>query len=166
MGIDMRILLSQFMAVGMLVCTGAAGAAAQPQWPDNPSRLQLNTPYGDLHVSSSDYVYESRLMLDDHDVEPLVQGLLNIPYAFSSPGFHVALVSINTGDNGCPIVYKWIMLKKSGYSITPDFGSCSESIQVSAQGHVFTLKTPNAQNPDKVDTYIYDGKTVRQKNTR
>lgn len=158
----MRVSLSFFVTALMLTFTGAVLASKPSQWPPVPSRLMLETPYGDLHVSSSDYVYESRLMLDDHDIEPLIKGLLNIPYAFSSPDFHVALVSINKGDNSCPFSYKWIVLKNDGYSVTPPFGSCSDAIDVSTKGTTFTLLTPNHEDPDKLDSYLYDGTNITQ----
>lgn len=103
-------------------------------------------------------------MLDDQDIQPVIIGLLNIPYAFSSPEFHIALISINTGDTDCPVTYKWVMLKESGYTVTAGFGSCSESIRVTAQAATFTLETPNKHDPTKLDTYIYDHKMVKKKN--
>lgn len=161
----MHASLNPFIVALMLTFTSTAVAtdADASQWPSSPSRLTLDTPYGDLHVSPSDYIYESRLMLDEHEIQPQVKGLLNIPYAFSSTDFHVALVSIETGDQVCPITYTWIMLNKAGYSTTPTFGSCSESIKVSAEGQTFRLMTPSAANPDDSDIYLYDGKTVKKK---
>lgn len=158
-----------FCAVLMLAMTSTAMATDSSPWPAVPSRLTLETPYGDLRVSSSDYVYESRLMLDGIEIQPLTKGLLNIPYAFSSPDFHVALVSINTGDPVCAVTYRWIMLNDAGYTTTPRFGSCSESINVSARGATFTLVTPSIDNPAELDHYLYDGKSVTKKtgvNTR
>lgn len=162
----MRIIANYIVAMLMLFCTGNAGASTPSQWPVNPSRLQLSTPYGELHVSPSDYVYESRLMLDDQDIEPEIKGLLNIPYAFSTPDFHVALISISTGDDDCPYYYKWIKLKQNGYTLTPRFGSCSESIRVSTKGTIFTMQTPSAEVPGKLDSYLYDGTNIKKENGR
>lgn len=156
----------KYLVAALIVGHASVSLASDPsQWPTAPSRLVLETPYGDLQVSPSDYIYESRLMLDDHEIDPLIQGLLNIPYAFSSPDFHVALVSIDTGTPVCPISYAWIMLKNDGYSVTPRFGSCSEHIKVSAEGSVFSLLTPNETDPDQIDSYLYDGQTVTLKTT-
>lgn len=138
----------------------AAFATDSSQWPSAPSRLSLDTPYGNLHVSASDYVYESLLKLDEEEIEPQIKGLLNIPYAFSSPDFHIALISIDTGDKTCPVSYKWITLKSTGYSVTPKFGSCSDQIKVTAEGTTFSLQTPNTEDPDKIDHYLYDGETL------
>ena len=102
-------------------------------------------------------------MLDDHEIQPLIKGLLNIPYAFSSTDFHVVLVSIDSGEQICPVTYKWITLNTEGYSATPRFGSCSEFIKVSAKGTTFTVVTPSEANPDELDSYVYDGKTVKKK---
>src|SRR5690625_4081924 len=113
-----------------------------------------------LHVSASDYVYASRLLLDDSEIDPQVKGLLNIPYAFSAPDFHIALVSIDTGKRTCPISYVWIKLTDDGYSVTPTFGSCSDLIQVSTEGASFIMRTPNAEDASATDQYIYDGNIV------
>lgn len=161
--LTMRVSLTTFIAVMVLAGSGAAGATTVPSWPESPSRLQLDTPYGELQVSSSEYVYESHLMLDLHKIQPVIKGLLNIPYAFSSPEFHVALISINIGDNDCPVKYKWIKLQKNGYAATPRFGSCSESIKVETQGTAFIVTTPNEQDPKELDTYVYDGNIVKKK---
>ncbi len=153
--------------VGVLsVLAGHAAVAAQTQWPTSPSRTQLPTPYGNLHVANNEYVYESRLQIDDTDVDPLVRGILNITYAFSTPNSHSALVSINTGNNGCPYTYRWVVLEKSGYRVSPEFGSCSDQIKVTAKGRRLTMLTPSAHTPDKVDMYIYDGKTLKHRSTQ
>jgi len=122
----------------------------------------LDTPYGTLNIATSEYIYESRLRVDDNDVDPPVRGILNITYAFSTPKAQVALVSVNSGNNGCPVSYRWVVLEKSGYTVTPEFGSCSEHIKVSATGRLFTLQTPS-QNRDKIDIYTFDGKTIKRR---
>lgn len=156
----MRVSIISLSVALTLATAGSAFATETSEWPSAPSRLALDTPYGALHVSASEYVYESRLMLDGHEIQPRVKGLLNIPHAFSSPKFHIALVSIDTGKQSCPVSYTWVMLKESGYSITPPFGSCSEKIRVSTEGATFSVQTPNAEDPSKIDRYIYDGDTV------
>jgi len=156
----MRILFKSFVVTAALAVSGTSFATASGHWPAVPSRLALDTPYGNLHVSSSEYVYESRLMLDDREIEPLVTGLLNIPYAFSADDFHVALVSVDTGQKACPFHYKWVMLKSEGYTVTPRFGSCSEKIRVDTENAGFTMLTPSIEQPGKLDRYIYDGETV------
>src|SRR3546814_12494448 len=118
-----------------------ASATAPVTWPVSPSRLHLSTPYGTLQVATSEYVYESQLRIDGAEVSPTVRGILNITYAFSMPTAQVALVSIGNGNNQCPIVYRWVVLQKSGYTVSPEFGSCSNQIKVSAKGRVLTLQT-------------------------
>lgn len=152
---------SFFLVNAALIFATATGLATETSdWPSAPSRLALDTPYGNLHVSPSDYVYESRLLLGSDEIQPKIEGLLNIPYAFSSTDFHVALVSIDTGEQHCPVSYAWVMLKEEGYSITAPFGSCSEKIRVSTKGALFSVQTPNADDASKTDLYIYDGETV------
>lgn len=144
----------------VLAHAGPALATDAASWPAAPSRLALETPYGNLQVSASDYVYESYLLLDNQPIEPQVKGLLNIPYAFSSTDFHIALISIDTGDKACPFHYKWITLDNNGYTVTPRFGSCSDKIRVDADKNGFLLLTPSVEQPDMLDRYQYDGETI------
>ena len=159
----MLIPLRSILACVLSVALSGGAWATQPQWPAPPSRLVLATPNGTLHVRTSEYIYESKLLIDGVDIEPRIEGLLNIPYAFSMPNEHIALVSINTGQNSCPVAYRWVVLGKKGYKVSRAFGSCSEHIEVSAKKRVFTLKTPNIQKPDKIDLYEYDGKTIKHR---
>jgi hypothetical protein len=159
-------LASWLLPAIFFAASSAAVHAADPVWPPQPSRLELESPYGKLNVLASEYVYEALLRLDDVPIKPQIRGILNIPYAFSLPKSHAALVSISSGDNDCPIAYRWVILRKTGYKVSPKFGSCSEHIKVSAQGPRFTVRTPNRENPGKIDVYIYDGKTLSQRIAR
>lgn len=149
-------------SVLIFACAPLVGATTAP-WPNPLSRMDLATPYGTLHIQTSEYVYESRLRIDDTDIDPKISGILNIPYAFSLPAAQAALVSISTGNDACPVTYRWVILKKTGYKVSPEFGSCSDKIKVSATGRRFTLQTPNTQKPDKIDVYVYDGQTLRRR---
>jgi hypothetical protein len=154
----------RFLAGVMLAAASMVALANSPAtWPVSPSRLTFETPYGNLHVATSEYIYESRLQIDGADITPEVRGILNITYAFSLPKAQVALVSVSTGNNICPVAYRWVTLKESGYTVSSEFGSCSEQIQVSARGRIFTMRTPNSQKPDKIDIYTYDGKTIKRR---
>ncbi|HLU18441.1 MAG TPA: hypothetical protein VKZ66_00650 [Pusillimonas sp.] len=155
-----RQFLLLLLTFGMTL-SHAAGASTD--WPSAPSRLALDTPYGTLQVTNNEYIYESRLRFNDADVTPEVQGLLNIPYAFSLPSSQIALVSIHTGDENCPVSYRWIVLQKDGYTLSPVFGSCSEQIKVTVKGNTFLVQTPSKQKPDKIDVYAYDGKNIRKR---
>ncbi|TCT02767.1 hypothetical protein EDC26_11742 [Paralcaligenes ureilyticus] len=139
--------------------------ATEATWPVPPSRLSLPTPYGTLDIKTSGYIYESHLTLDGVDLEPKIEGLLNITYAFSisKAKAFMALVSIGTGNNACPVSYRWVTIHKGGYKVSPAFGSCSNQIRVSARGRIFTLATPNSQKPDKTDIYVYDGKSIKHR---
>jgi len=145
----------------------AAAPSAQPaesaSWPVPPSRLELATPYGDLHVKASEYIYEALLLIDDTPVEPRIEGLLNITYAFATPHSLAALISVSNGNDACPIAYRWIVLGEKGYKVSDSFGSCSPKIQVAAEANKLIVTTPNAKKPDKIDTYVYDGKRIRRR---
>lgn len=161
-----RLFLSKprtlFVGLCVLACTQAIGAASI-KWPQPPSRLNLTTPYGTLGVTTSDYVYESRLHVDNTELAPKIEGLLNITYAFALPSSQAALVSISNGSDLCPVQYRWVILNEDGYKVSPAFGSCSEHIKVSVTGTKFTLQTPNNEKPDKIDIYVYDGRTIQQR---
>lgn len=157
------VILSRLLNIGALSLACGSAWATSADWPIPPSRLTLPTPYGTLSIKASDYIYESRLMLDNVELQPKIEGLLNIPYAFAMPKALAALVSINSGNSLCPIVYRWVTVRKEGYKMSAEFGSCSNQIKVSVKGHKFTLATPNSQKPDKIDIYVYDGKTIQQR---
>jgi|SRR5690606_8534085 len=162
----MLTLPSRLLAgIVMLAASSFVSATSPATWPVSPSRLHLPTPYGILEIATSEYVYESRLRVNSIDVDPPVKGMLNITYAFSTPKAQVALISINSGNNGCPVAYRWVVLEKSGYTVSPEFGSCSEQIKVSANGRLFTMQTPSFQAPDQIDVYTYDGKSIKHRTT-
>jgi hypothetical protein len=152
-------------SAGFLLAIALPGhaAPAQDKWPPLPSRLNFVTPYGTLGIKSYEYLYESRLKINDTEISPPIEGLLNITYAFSLPKAEAALVSISDGNEKCPVKYRWIILRDKGYTVSPPFGSCSTRVKVSAKGRRFLVQTPNAEKPDKIDTYIYDGKTLTRK---
>lgn len=153
----------QFCLASLLLLCPLGAQATQVDWPLAPSRLDLVTPYGDLHVKPSEYIYESKLLINDADADPSIEGILNITYAFATPQAHAALISINSGNSHCPISYRWIILDKKGYKMSPAFGSCSPHIKVSSTRHTLVVKTPNSENPSKIDIYSYDGKTVKRR---
>lgn len=153
----------KLLAAGTLLAWCQGAAASPAEWPVSPSRLVLPSPYGTLQVKTTDYIYESHLLLDGKEVQPHMVGLLNIPYAFTLPGKLSALISVNTGSSLCPVQYRWVTLYKGGYKVSPLFGSCSSQIKVSAIGHRFELATPSKVAPDKIDVYVYDGRKIKQR---
>jgi hypothetical protein len=163
----MFVLIRKLLAGIALIASGQVLSADKADaWPVSPSVMQLATPYGELHVVTSEYVYESRLRLNGADIEPAIKGILNITHAFSLPKAQVALVSINNGNNVCPIRYRWVVLQADAYKVSPEFGSCSDKIKVSAKGRTLMLKTPSMQKPDKIDVYTYDGKTIQHRSAK
>jgi hypothetical protein len=148
------------LAFAMLTLASVA-RAEQAEWPAAPSRLSLSTPFGTLSVKDSDYVYESILLYQGQPVKPTIKGIVNITYAFSLPKTQAALISVNLGSYECPYVYRWVLIDKKGYQVSPKFGSCSNKIKVSATAHSFTVETPSAEDPNKIDVYVYDGDTIQ-----
>lgn len=149
-------------ALCLLLVGGPVSAVTQETWPVAPKLTELTTPYGKLAVSESEYVYEARLKVNEIEIDPPVTGLLSISYAFELPDRQAALVAINSGNDSCPVSYRWVVLKADGYQVSPAFGSCSEHIQVSADARRLTLRTPNRKTPGEIDTYVFDGKEVKQ----
>lgn len=145
------------------LAAGPARATTETNWPMPPQLTQLATPYGTLLVGASEYVYESQLQIDGNQVDPPISGMLNISYAFSIPDAQAALVAISKGNDTCPISYRWVVLKADGYQVSPEFGSCSEHIKVTANSRTLTLQTPSREAPGRVDVYEYDGKVVRHR---
>lgn len=155
--------LLRILSCAGLLATTAVAAPALADWQQPPSSTIFETPYGTLSVQASEYIYESKLYLGEAPVRPAIQGLLDITYAYEVADAHAALVAVSDGNAQCPIHYRWVVLNRSGYHISPPVGSCSKLIKVSAEGMLLTLTTPNAQDAGKVDIYGYDGKRIRKR---
>ncbi|HRK85360.1 hypothetical protein [Alcaligenes sp. SDU_A2] len=144
----------------LLALSLSAGATAPLAWPQPPSQLSLDTPYGVLQVSQSEYVYEAQLLLGSEVIRPQIKGMINIPYAFKQQKGQTALISVDTGLGSCPIRYHWITVASGGYTLTPAFGSCSAQIRVRHQGQTLIMETPSRDDPAHIDEYRYDGRKV------
>ncbi len=155
-------LIRSLVAPLLLACS-TTFAATETNWPIPPKLIELPTPYGTLAVGESEYIYEARLKLNGIVLEPPVSGMLNISYAFSMPESQAALVTISKGNETCPVSYRWVVLSSGGYKVSPEFGSCSEQIKVSADSHQLVLQTPSIETPGQVDEYVYDGGTVKRR---
>lgn len=140
--------------------------AAPLAWPQPPSQLSLETPYGKLQVSQSEYIYEAQLLLGANVIAPELKGMINIPYAFKQNTGQTALISVDTGLGNCPISYHWITVAASGYTLSPSFGSCSAQIRVRHQGQTLIMETPNRDDPGHIDEYRYDGRKVSLRKRR
>ncbi|MGN5536370.1 hypothetical protein [Alcaligenes sp. Lyrl_28] len=141
-------------------------SAASQTWPQPPSQLSLDSPYGTLHVSQSDYIYEAQLQLDAQIIAPELKGLINIPYAFRQPNEQTALISVDKGLGGCSINYHWVTVSPKGYNVSPAFGSCSAQIRVRNHGRTLIMETPNQDTPGVIDEYRYDGRKISLRKRR
>lgn len=146
---------------GLALAGISVNAAAE--WRALPSSLAFETPYGTLSVQTREYIYESKLYLDNVLIQPLIQGRLDITYAYQIDDAHAALISISDGNTQCPVQYVWVTLHNKGYRVSPTFGSCSKQIKVNAKGALLILTTPNAQQAGKVDVYTYDGNRISKR---
>lgn len=158
----MRARLGLLSAFCILCLSGPAVGTTAP-WPATPSRTALQTPYGTLEVHGSDYVYESHLLFNGKRVQPDIHGIINITYAYRVNDTRVVLIAVDTGSTTCSVTYHWMTIHKTGYTITESFGSCSGDIRVAARGGQFVLSTPSRDKEGVIDTWIYDGQTVRRR---
>lgn len=146
-----------------ILCLSQPAIGISAPWPTTPSRTTLQTPYGTLEVRSSDYVYESHLLFDGKRVQPDIHGIVNITYAYQVGKDRVVLIAVDTGSSTCAVAYHWMTIHKGGYRITEPFGSCSEDIRVATRGQQFVLSTPNLDKAGAIDTWVFDGRTVRRR---
>lgn len=155
-----------------LLCLIALGAtpvavcAATDQWPANPQRASLETPYGTLSVRASDYLYGATLTFNHTPTTPRLQGILNIPYAYVVGRRQMALVSLDNGQTNCPISFYWVVISDQGYRITEPFGSCSDDIRMSSKGRLLRMETPDPANPGKMDVWEFDGQKIYKRSPR
>ncbi len=136
---------------------------AAQAWPSPPSQLSLSTPYGELQVTPSDYIYEAQLQLNAQLIEPDIKGLINLPYAFKVGNSQTILVSVDTGLGLCPITYYWLTLDQAGHNLSSAFGSCSAKIRVSNQGSTLIVQTPSRQTHGHIDEYTYKGGKISRR---
>lgn len=158
----MRIRLS-FLSAFFIICLSQPALGITAPWPTTPSRTALQTPYGTLEVRSNDYVYEAHLLFDGKKVQPDIRGIINITYAYRVGETRVVLIAVDTGSTTCAVTYHWMTIRKDGYQITEPFGSCSEDIRVATRGRQFVLSTPNLHKAGVIDTWVFDGHTVRRR---
>src|SRR5690625_128470 len=162
-GVLVYMVLMVITMLWLLFTTPAQAATpATVIWPRPPLRVSLYTPYGNLDVIHSEYVFEARLAYNGAIIEPEIMGVLNIAYAFNMGNAYYVLVMADTGRKMCPYVYYWIRLDDDGYHPTPRFGSCNENIRISQNGSKFIIETPHPLRADTLDKYVYDGKKVTE----
>ena len=145
-----------------LAATLLASSPAMAHWPEPPSSVAFESPFGTLTVETSEYVYESRLYLNNKPIRPALQGLLDISYVYDLKDAHAALVAVSDGNPQCPVRYHWVVLKRNSYTVSPAFGSCSQQIKVSSKGARHIVATPSAQSAGQVDVYIYYDNRIEQ----
>lgn len=158
----------RYVAIGLLLALQpfVTHSSASQTWPQPPSQLSLDSPYGKLQVSQSDYVYEAQLQLDTQIIAPELKGLINIPYAFKQQNHQTALISVDNGLGGCSINYHWVTVSSKGYTVSPAFGSCSAQIRVRHHGQTLIMETPSLDNPSLIDEYRYDGRKISLRKRR
>lgn len=155
-------LVSGLLCLAALQTPAAAQAAPAIEWPVTPAYTSLETPYGNLVIQASDYVYGATLFFDGKPTQPDIKGILNISYAYVVGKRRQILVSQDQGQTDCPVVYYWVTVDAKGYRITGPFGSCSPQIRVSTHGTSLRLETPDRLRPDKLDIWEFDGQKVRK----
>jgi len=67
----------------------------------------------------------------------------------------VALIGVNSGGTACPMLYRFLTVKKDGkYVLSKQFGSCSDQPQIQSKGNKIIVKFPVRYK--KYDTVIYE----------
>ncbi|MCX5592734.1 hypothetical protein [Alcaligenes endophyticus] len=139
----------------LLLCLSFTSKAAAQAWPSIPSQLSLQTPFGDLQVTPSDYIYDAQLSLGTRIIEPTIKGLINMPYAFQVGDSQSVLISVDNGVEHCPISFHWLTISQQGHHLSPAFGSCNSKIRVSHRGSTLIVQTPSTKAQDSIDEYRY-----------
>ena len=128
------------------------------------------TPFGKLSANG-----DNVLLLDGKPVNPRIEGNNSLSFVaqVALKNRRAVLVEDN-GGSACPATYRWVILSEGSYTISPEFGSCSDLAKVSTTagnlvvtmpGFVGDTASPAEQKRAAGSrmSYLYDGKTVTEK---
>ncbi|WP_124597038.1 hypothetical protein [Burkholderia stagnalis] len=135
---------------------------------DTPSADGVTTPFGKLSVS------DNVLLLDGKPVNPRVEGNNSLGFVVQVALKNRRAVLVqNNGGTACPATYRWVMISDSGYTLSPEFGSCSDLVKVATVSETLVVTMPGFAGDSepaaerkraarKRMTYVYDGKTLTE----
>lgn len=144
-------------AVGTVVVSDTGG---------DPS---AKTPFGTLSANGSNV-----LLLDGKPVSPQIEGNNSLSFvAQVAMKNHRAVLVQDNGGTGCPALYHWVILSESSYTVSPEFGSCSDLPKVSTGSGKLVVTMPDFAGDAVPDAervrvakttkkYVYDGRTLTE----
>ncbi|WP_126242814.1 hypothetical protein [Burkholderia gladioli] len=136
---------------------------------DTPSANGVTTPFGKLSVSDNNV-----LLLDGKPVNPHVEGNNSLGFvAQVALKNRRAVLVQNNGGTACPATYRWVTVSDGGYTVSAEFGSCSDLVKVSTVSERMVVTMPGfagdaepaaerKRAARKRMTYAYDGKTLTE----
>lgn len=135
---------------------------------DTPSADGVTTPFGKLSVS------DNVLLLEGKPVNPRIEGNNSLGFVaqVALKNRRAVLVQSN-GGTACPATYRWVMVSDGGYTVSPEFGSCSDLARVSTVSEALVVTMPAFAGDSEPAaerkraartrmTYVYDGKTLTE----
>lgn len=173
------VLASMSVASDSSAETGNAGADAQEadetgtaagtvMKVDAPSADGVTTPFGKLSVS------DNVLLLDGKPVNPRVEGNNSLGFVVQVALKNRRAVLVqNNGGTACPATYRWVTVSDGGYTVSPEFGSCSDLVKISTVSKTLVVTMPGFAGDSEPAaerkraartrmTYAYDGKTLTE----
>ncbi len=136
---------------------------------DTPSANGVTTPFGKLSVSDNNV-----LLLGGKPVNPHVEGNNSLGFvAQVALKNRRAVLVQNNGGTACPATYQWVTVSDGGYTVSAEFGSCSDLVKVSTVSERLVVTMPGfagdaepaaerKRAARKRMTYAYDGKTLAE----
>lgn len=136
---------------------------------DTPSAGGVTTPFGKLSVSD-----DKVLQLNGKPAIPHVEGNNSLGFvAQVALKNHRAVLVQNNGGTACPATYRWVIVSDGSYTVSPEFGSCSDLAKVSTASGALVVTMPGfAGDSEPTDerkrvartrmTYVYDGKNLTE----
>lgn len=119
-------------------------------------KSEVTTPMGTATVSE-----DNVLLLNGQPTVPVVKGdfSLSIERHTAFRGGYALLLMNDSGGTACPAQYRWVLLDATrGLVASPEFGTCSDSVDVSQADNSLMVTMPKADGRSVM--YAFDGTTV------
>lgn len=124
--------------------------------PQAREQTDLTTPYGAISISE-----DKVLLVNGKPTIPVVEGDFSLSvkqHTVFQSGYALLIMNIS-GGTACPAQYRWVLLEASGPKVTPEFGTCSDLVQVTQANNSLMVTMPNMADGRSV-LYAFDGSTV------
>ena len=123
--------------------------------PQAREQTDLTTPYGVVSISENKV-----LLVNGQPTIPVVEGdfALSVEQHTAFQSGYALLIMNNSGGTACPVQYRWVLLEGSGPKVTPEFGTCSDLVQVTQANNSLMVTMPRTDGRSVL--YAFDGSTV------